>query len=326
MNEIEFELLDDKEEFDFSLDVGIKDVYPPLENITITPNKENQIFKSKNYYGFDEIKIEKVTALADENIKPENIKRDVEILGVKGELEVIDYWSVEKSEMYTSTLFDFKYYLKVLPKKLDISYTTFVYNLLEDTLIEKADLSEWIFNSSITSLQRWFYDCTELEYVNLSCINFTNITNMYGLFYNTGRNKEELVIEFGESFDTSNVTNMSAMFQQSKIKSIPELNAEKVTNIYGFVNSVSTLTDFGGLKDIGKAYDTTKSENYTSYKLDFSSCRYLTHDSLLNIINGLYDLTSIGVKAQQLVLGTRNLTKLSDEEKLIVQNKGWNLS
>ena len=69
------------------------------------------------------------------------------------------------------------------------------------------------------------------------------------------------------------------------------------------------LTDIGGvigLKD----------------NLDLSKCPNLTHDSLMNVINDAADITA---DPKNLVLGTTNLNKLTDEEKAIATNKGWTL-
>ena len=87
----------------------------------------------------------------------------------------------------------------------------------------------------------------------------------------------------------------------------------------------SGLKNVGGLKDIGKAYLTTTSENYIEYMVDFSNSRELTHDSLMNIINNVYDIASAGVKTQTLKLGSRNTPKLTAEEIAIATNKGWNV-
>lgn len=49
-------------------------------------------------------------------------------------------------------------------------------------------------------------------------------------------------------------------------------------------------------------------------------------ESLMNIINNLYDIATAGVQPQKLQLGSTNLAKLTDEEKVIATNKGWSLS
>ena len=54
MNEINFEIQDIKK-IDLSMDVGVKEISPPIENLEVTPSKEQQIFKHENSYGYDEV-------------------------------------------------------------------------------------------------------------------------------------------------------------------------------------------------------------------------------------------------------------------------------
>ena len=58
----------------------------------------------------------------------------------------------------------------------------------------------------------------------------------------------------------------------------------------------------------------------------FSLCDSLTHDSIMNIINNLYDRKTAGYSVVDLPLGEENLNRISDEEKSIAINKGWTLS
>ena len=127
---------------------------------------------------------------------------------------------------------------------------------------------------------------------------------------------------------TSNVKFFNYMFSYcSNLKIINQLDASSCTFInYMFYGTKSYFTDFGGLKDLGKAYLTTQSANNSAYTLNLSTCPALTHDSLMNVINNLYDIASIGVQPQKLQLGSTNLAKLTDEEKAIATNKGWSLS
>ena len=64
-------------------------VEPELENLEVTPSTEEQVFKSKKY-GFDQVKVNGITAEIDEDIKPENIKAGINILGVEGGYEGVD--------------------------------------------------------------------------------------------------------------------------------------------------------------------------------------------------------------------------------------------
>lgn len=58
--------------------------------------------------------------------------------------------------------------------------------------------------------------------------------------------------------------------------------------------------------------------------INIASSAYMSHESLVDILNNLKDLT--GETSKKLTLGTRNLAKLSDEEKLIATNKNWTLA
>ena len=99
-----------------------------------------------------------------------------------------------------------------------------------------------------------------------------------------------------------------------------------MTNVITILQGCSELTEFGGLENYGKAFETTKSENYNDYRLDIHECTKLTHDSLMNVINNLYDIKTKGCNPQSLVLGSTNISKLSAEEIAIVTNKGFNVN
>lgn len=102
------------------------------------------------------------------------------------------------------------------------------------------------------------------------------------------------------------------MFQGSdKITTIPKLDVSNGTNLNDMFYQCLELTNFGGLLNVK-----------TSYSL--ISCNKLSYDSLLNVLNGLADLT--GSTSQKLTLGTTNLAKLTDEEKAIATNKNWTLA
>ena len=56
--------------------------------------------------------------------------------------------------------------------------------------------------------------------------------------------------------------------------------------------------------------------------LSMSSCRKLTHDSIMVVINGLQTVTT----TQKLTLGSTNLDKLTEADKKIATDKGWTLA
>ena len=70
--------------------VNLKDkiiVYPTLEPLNITPSTISQSFQPEEGYAYEKVNVSAVNSSIDNNIRPENIKKDVEILGVVGNVE-----------------------------------------------------------------------------------------------------------------------------------------------------------------------------------------------------------------------------------------------
>lgn len=65
--------------------------------------------------------------------------------------------------------------------------------------------------------------------------------------------------------------------------------------------------------------------NIVSNTLDFSACKNLTVESLVNILNALSDNTGVST-TYTVKLGATNLAKLSDEQKQIATNKNISLT
>lgn len=123
--------------------------------------------------------------------------------------------------------------------------------------------------------------------------------------------------------NTSNLKFMGQIFFQcNNLTTIPQLDTSKVIDISNAFSGCSSLVNFGGLSNIGQAYLNTTGANYSKYKYDLSSCVKLTHDNLINVINNLYDIATAGVQSQQLVLGSKNIAKLTAEEIAIATEKG----
>ena len=118
--------------------------------------------------------------------------------------------------------------------------------------------------------------------------------------------------------NTSSVSSMSDMFEGClSLTSIPLLDCSSITNTYSPFRYVSLneLTDLGGFKNLKVSWD---------YNF-LNRVPYATVESLMNVINNLYDLTANGLSGQTLNFGTTNLNKLTDEQKAVAINKGWTL-
>lgn len=113
---------------------------------------------------------------------------------------------------------------------------------------------------------------------------------------------------------------MEQMFYECKaLKYVPELDCSSCVNIQTIMYNCSVLTDFGGFKNLGMQPDLNTTNS-------FKYCDSLTHDSIMNIINNLYDRNTAGYSVVDLPLGEENLARISDVEKAIATNKGWTLS
>ena len=197
--------------------------------------------------------------------------------------------------------------------------------------------------SNVTNMHRIFYNCKSL--ITISQLDTSKVTNMNEMFnscssltsipqLNTS-NATSLFSMFGgcskltaiPQLNTSNVTDMGNVFYNCfSLTTIPQLDTSNVTNISRIFWGCDSLTNLGGFINLGQAYKTTQSANYSNYTLTLSSSTKLTHDSLMNVINNLYNIASKGCKVQKLVLGSTNLAKLTAEEIAIATNKGFSVS
>ena len=222
--------------------------------------------------------------------------------------------------------------------------------------LTSLDLSRFD-TSKVTNMNSMFYYCSGLTSLDLSGFDTSKVTDMNSMFYYcSGLTSLDL-----SGFDTSKVTNMNSMFRScSRLTSLDLSNFDtsQVTGMYYMFSGCEKLTTlnlnnfdmskanyisymfylcrqltnlFFGF-NLGKGY-TQKSNNYSSYKLDLSYTTKLTHESLMSVINNLYDLNLTydvanggTLYTQSLVLGATNLAKLTAEEIAIATSKGWNVT
>ena len=195
-----------------------------------------------------------------------------------------------------STIEEFPSHFKFAPRTGENCIRMFstCFNL---TSIPQLDTS----NAIATNMM--FQSCTHLT--SIPQLDTRNVTRMNSMFSNCSS------LTSIPQLDTSNATTMSYMFRTcSSLTSIPQLNTSNVTDMSGMFTGCSSLTTLGGLTGL-------------KIDLDLSPCTALTKESLLNVFNETADVTS---SPKTLTLGTKNLNKLTDEEKAIATNKGWTLA
>ena len=198
--------------------------------------------------------------------------------------------------------------------------------------------------SNVTNMGLMFVECESLTTVPL--LNTSNVIEMGGMFsgchslveiptLDTSKCKFLAAMFAGCSslkqiplLNTKSCTNISGMFEGcTSLETVPILDASNVGDISKIFKDCPSLVMLGGLKNLGMDYSSAYyiHANKREYTLDLSYSPLLTHDSLMNIINNLYDIKSKGVKPQTLQLGDTNKAKLTAEEIAIATNKGWNV-
>ena len=132
-------------------------------------------------------------------------------------------------------------------------------------------------------------------------------------------------------FDTSNVSRFSEMFSgctSLETLNISSFDFSKVTGLSSSSTIASMflqcdkLTNLTFGVNLGKGFASAAGQSRCT--LTLSDCTLLTHDSLMSVINNLYDISD--KNTQKLVLGDTNLAKLTQEEIAIATNKGWTVS
>ena len=202
---------------------------PILQNKEAIPTTSLQnIVADDGYDGLSSVSINAVTNEIDSNIVPENIKNDVEILGVKGsfagEKFKPRYLGVGNLfSNYNGTELDNEVSM------LDTTYLTTLYQMFYNCdNLTHLDLSHWN-TSNVTNAGWIFFGCGDLTNLNLNNWNTSNVTNMSYMF----RGCEKITNLDLSSFDTSKVTNMSQMFRYCyvlKHLDIRNFTFDKVTN------------------------------------------------------------------------------------------------
>lgn len=200
--------------------------------------------------------------------------------------------------------------------KLDISNVVKISNAFQECQNLKS-ISLIGSTSKFTDFSYVFYACYELE--TIPNIDTSNATDISYCFYYCSKIKSL-------NLNTAKVTNMAQAFRGcTSLEQIGELDCSAVNVLSYAFGENRSLKQFGGLRNLGKNYTSTN-VNYFPYTVDLSASNQLEKTSILNILNGLYDLAANNKPAQSLILGTTNLAKLTAEEIAIATNKGWNVS
>lgn len=176
-----------------------------------------------------------------------------------------------------------------------------------------------------------------VAYVPLSELDLSNCTFAEGKQYDFGdfASQSKTIQFINMEFDKRVVCRGFTTYGATALTKIRFVNADCtglwLTGIDGStaLNEIEVVScTFGGVTGTSSwpASLTTITGELTGWNiaLNLSKCVNLTHDSLMNVINGLADRT--GQDALTLTLGATNKDKLTDAEKAIPVAKNWTLA
>ena len=282
--------------------IGFPDVVlANLQEKEVIPTKEVQeIIADVPYDGLSKVTVDAYTPITDKKIITENgtYKASDDNLDGYSEVEVATS-GVDINEYFTPTIQGGDMYGNPGWSKTFLKFRS-------PLIVEGTNASRLFYQYPLEKLP----DLLETD----------KITNAEGMFYICK------LIKTIPNINTSNVTNMNEMFYGcTALETLPKLNCSNVERINDVVTNCTKLQNIGGFENLGQAYKTTMAANYYYYKLRLSN-NELTHDSLMNVINNLYDIKTKGCNPQGLVLGSTNLAKLTSEQIAIATERGWSVS
>lgn len=305
-----------------------------LEEVSVTPTTGSQTITPTGNKLINQVNVSAVDSSIDSNIVASNIKNGVQILGVTGTLnegitpsgnlditengtyDVTNYASAnvnvegsggaDLSDYFSDTIYagsqydEYGGWAKVIKK---FRSPLLVYNSFCDYMFYKYpfDSLPKIDNSNVTTyyMKSMFESCKATD-IDLSNINTSNVYDIRRIFY------------------TSSVVNLNLLnFNASKVN--------KVKDAFQFCNNLKNIN--GCFQNLGENYSVSYSANYSDYELNLSSANNITEQSIINMLNGLYDIATKGCNVQKITIGSTNLAKLTSEagQQALTQaqNYGW---
>ena len=292
------------------VEVNVPSPVIDLRETEITPETTEQIITPDGFDGYNKITVKGVDSSIDSDIKPENIKSGVNILGVEGNLEGVNNQekSITINSNGTSSVVPDNGYTGISKMNITVNVptsggdgidlTSLGYTAQENTKIN-TDIQDSIAYSQ--SLLENYTDST--SYKDDNRITFVPLfpcsrrTSFYQMFIYCGS------LTTVPALDTSSGTNFSGMFYGCEaLKFVPQLDTSKNTDFSYLFFNCRSLTSIPALDTKKGAYfqymfnycyllssipylDTSNSTNFSSM---FGECRSLSTIPEINVTKGYY--------------------------------------
>ena len=333
--------LNSKQSLNGTLSNSVIYVDPITQEKTVIPTTDQQIVTpDENYTGLSKVTVDKIP---DEYIIPTgNIEiiengiynvREKETANVNIPMLKLGTKNITSNGTYKASDDELDGYSEVNVETSGVDINDyFDKNIIGGTYNNpgwKQNIKKWrspLYVTEGTNTAYMFRDFPFDETVLPEVILPSNEVNLYQMFYNANKLKEiPWLINI-----TAKPSMPNAFEGCVNLVKLNKINCEKVTNVSRATAQLNSLVDFGGLENIGKAYSVTERTNNIYYTITFDSSPKITEQSLINVLNGLYDIKTKGCKTQQVILGSTNLAKLTSTEGQSAlassTEKGWSIS
>lgn len=156
---------------------------------------------------------------------------------------------------------------------------------------------------------------SDLSHITACYQTFTNCTNLKSI--------SDLNLSSVKNFYNNNPSVYGWVYGCGSLESMGVIDCDSVTDISHIVpyNYGSALINLGGFRNLGKA----SSVAGTNGNYFLNSVPNLTYESVMNVLNLLYDRASAGLSVLTLKLHPNHLAMLSEDDIAGVTNKGWTL-
>ena len=205
--------------------------------------------------------------------------------------------------------------LRAIPQLNTINVTNMYYMFNNCVALTSIPL---LNTSKVTDMSYMFSYCSSL--ITIPLLDTSKVTNMNQMFFNCSS------LTTLPAIDTSKVTDFRTFIDITKLQSLPVLDMGSVSsssnlnNFFGYsTTNNTTLTEVGGFKNLKVDW----TDNYGVKRL-----ANLTYESVMNIINNLYDFRTNGdtTTTRTIALNAKSKALLLDEDIAVATNKGWTIS
>lgn len=328
------------------------------KKVTITENGLDVVVPDAGYDGLSTVYVKTYVS------EPSGMK-DFSVLGYDEELNASLNEEIDADIAYSKELYDawnpentsanslyYKDEQLVYAPAIDTSNVTDMGSLYSNC--KSLEYVSPLNTSNVTNMGNMFIYCLSLKEIDTSSWNTSKCTSFSNTFAYCVNLKE-----VGD-IDTSAATKMDYMFMGcASLRTLPKISLKSMSYSC-FTNIVSTgayliagtgnfqptnLTTFKGIVDCEHLSNWGGTGNGNPFRnvpnlanilemgiikgagFNLSYCTKLTVESLMVVINALYDYVgNDSTTRQTIVIGSTNLAKLTDEQKAIATDKGWTIT